>query len=339
MEIGAGRATRLVQLQHGSTRRVARVDEPRLRLLAATDSIFALAGDAIRTGTPLTRLVEERATDDAIDYDSVYSGSSSWRLLVPIGHPEPARCLVSGTGLTHLGSAASRNAMHGKSDSELTDSMRMFRVGVEGGRPGPGNLGAEPEWFYKGNGTVLRAAGEELVVPGYAEDGGEEAEVAGVYLVDPDGRPRRIGMAAGNEFSDHRFEKKNYLHLAGSKLRTCALGPELVIDADFDRVPGLVGIQRGERTIWEREIATGEREMCHSVANIEHHHFKFEAHRRPGDVHVHYYGAHSLSFADAVHLEDGDVMTIQFAGFGRPLRNTVRICAPVSEPITVPSLA
>ena len=146
-------------------------------------------------------------------------------------------------------------------------------------------------------------------------------------------------MAVGNEFSDHIFEKQNYLNLAGSKLRTCALGPELVIDPDFDTVPGRASIERRGRIIWERDIATGEREMCHSVTNIEHHHFKFEAHRRPGDVHVHYYGAHSLSFADGVRLEDGDVMTVQFAGFGRPLRNAVTIAAPMNEPIGVLSIA
>ena len=54
-------------------------------------------------------------------------------------------------------------------------------------------------------------------------------------------------MAAGNEFSDHQFEKKNYLYLASSKLRTCAIGPELVLDPDFDRVPGEVTIERGRR--------------------------------------------------------------------------------------------
>ena len=79
--------------------------------------------------------------------------------------------------------------------------------------------------------------------------------------------------------------------------------------------------------------------MCHSVANIEHHHFKFEAHRRPGDVHVHYYGAHSLSFADEVLLAEGDVMAIQFGGFGRALRNPVTIDSPMREPIVVRSLA
>jgi hypothetical protein len=335
MAMTAGSTTRLVQLQHGATRRVARVEEPSLRLLADTESVLALAIDAIDASVPLTALAERRATSERLDYGSVYAGSSPWRLLVPIDHPEPACCLVSGTGLTHLGSASSRNAMHGKSDAELTDSMRMFRSGIEGGRPDRGRCGTAPEWFYKGNGTVLRAFGDVLTVPGYSGDGGEEAEVAGVYFIGPDGRPRRLGMAAGNEFSDHQYEKQNYLHLAGSKLRNCALGPELVVDPDFDGVPGRVSIERHGRILWERDIVTGEREMCHSVANIEHHHFKFEAHRRPGDVHVHYYGAHSLSFADAVSLEDGDVMAIQFAGFGRPLRNAVRIAAPVREPIVV----
>lgn len=333
-------ATKLVQLRHGSTRRVARVEEPSLRLLEGVESVLALAESAIAAGASLPALVDQRATAETLDYDAIYTGSSSWRLLVPIDHPEPARCLVSGTGLTHYGSAANRDRMHADTKTEnLTDSMRMFRLGVEGGRPEPNRCGAAPEWFYKGSGTVLRAHGEELLVPGYAEDGGEEAEIAGVYVVDTTGRPHRIGMATGNEFSDHKFEKHNYLHLAGSKLRTCALGPELAVDADFGLVPGRVAIERAGHIIWEREIATGEREMCHSVANIEHHHFKFEAHRRPGDVHVHYYGAHSLSFADDVLLAEGDVMSIQFGGFGRALRNPVTIASPLREPVVVRSLA
>jgi len=331
--------TRVVQLQRGPVRRVARVEEPLLRMLAGGDSIYALAGTAIAQAVALSAVVERCATAETLPYDEVYSGRSEWRLVVPIDHPEPARCLVSGTGLTHLGSAASRNAMHGKSDAELTDSMRMFRAGLEGGKPPRGRCGTPPEWFYKGTGAVLRAAGEPLVVPAFAEDGGEEAEIAGVYVIDQHGGPHRIGMAAGNEFSDHTFEKANYLNLAGSKLRTCALGPELVIDPDFQSVTGHVAIERKGRVIWQKETATGEDEMCHSLANIEHHHFKFDAHRRPGDVHVHYFGAHSLSVADGVRLEDGDVMTIQFEGFGRALRNPMAFAAEAYEPITVRRLA
>jgi hypothetical protein len=317
--------TRLVQIQNGSLRAVALVEEPHLCLLTGVASIYELAKQAAETGTPLTKLIRTRAVGERLDYDSIYAGKSAWRLLPPVDHPaESACCLVSGTGLTHLGSAANRQRMHEAKDSELTDSMKMFRLGVAGGKPAPGKIGVAPEWFYKGCGTVLRAHGEPLEVPPYAEDGGEEAEIAGVYFIDASGQPRRIGMAVGNEFSDHKFEKNNYLNLAGSKIRNCSLGPELLVDPEFNSVPGTVKIKRAGEILWSKEIVTGENEMCHSLANIEHHHFKFETHRRPGDVHVHYYGACALSFGDGVELADGDVMEISFAGFGRALRNPLR---------------
>jgi hypothetical protein len=261
-----------------------------------------------------------------LDYDAIHSGKSEWRILPAIDHPEePARCLVSGTGLTHLGSARDRQNMHASSTEPETDSMKMFRWGIEGGRPAPGQMGTSPEWFYKGTGTSLRAHGEPLDVPAYAEDGGEEAEIAGIYLIGADSQPRCIGMAAGNEFSDHRFEKHNYLNLASSKLRTCALGPELVVDPEFQSVPGEVVIDRAGKLLWSKKIRTGEAEMCHSLQNIEHHHFKYESHRRPGDVHVHFFGADCLSFGEGITLADGDVMQLKFDGFGRALRNPVRV--------------
>jgi hypothetical protein len=146
-------------------------------------------------------------------------------------------------------------------------------------------------------------------------------------------------MTIGNEFSDHIFEKTNYLNLAGSKIRNCSLGPELVIDPEFQTVPGRVAVEHGGRELWSKEIATGENEMCHSLRNIEHHHFKFETHRRPGDLHVHYFGACALSFGDGVQLADGDVMGISFAGFGRTLRNPLRVARGEATLIAVKSMA
>ena len=145
--------------------------------------------------------------------------------------------------------------------------MRMFRWGVEGGRPASRRRSATPpEWFYKGVGTILRAHGEPLDVPTYAEDGGEEAEIAGVYLMAPDGRRGDSAWRSGNEFSDHQFEKKNYLNLAGSKIRTCSLGPELVVDPDFTSVSGRAHDRaRRRRRSGRKEISTGEAEMCHSL--------------------------------------------------------------------------
>jgi hypothetical protein len=331
--------TRLIQIAKGRDRAVAVVEEPQLRPLHHAASIYALAYEAIANGVKLSALVQQKLSNLVLEYDAIYAGQSDWRVLAPIDHPdEPSRCLVSGTGLTHLGSARDRQDMHAVVSEDLTDSMKMFRWGIAGGRPATGEIGTPPEWFYKGTGTILRAHNEPLEIPPYAEDGGEEAEIAGIYIIAADGRPHRIGMATGNEFSDHIFEKKNYLNLAGSKLRTPALGPELALDPTFDSVQGEVTIERAGKLLWSKKIRTGESEMCHSLRNMEHHHFKYESHRRAGDVHVHFFGADCLSFGEGIRLADGDVMQVQFAGFGRPLRNPLQVAAAKLALIEVISL-
>jgi hypothetical protein len=215
--------------------------------------------------------------------------------------------------------------MHINTTAPVSDSMRMYQMGLSGGRPASGQAGVQPEWFYKGCGTILRAHGEPLEVPPFALDGGEEAEVAGVYWIDPSAAPRRIGLVLGNEFSDHKMEAQNYLFLAHSKLRTCALGPELIVDPTFNSARGQVRLVRGDKVFWSRPFATGEENMSHTVANLEHHHFKYGAHRRPGDVHIHFFGADAFSFGEGIELADGDVMEIELEGFGRALRNPIRI--------------
>ncbi|HSB75539.1 MAG TPA: AraD1 family protein [Terriglobales bacterium] len=328
--------TRLIQLKKGHLRRVAVVEEPNLRLLHDCSAVYELANAAISAGAGLSQSARQRATSELLHYDAIYSGNSEWEILPAIDHPgEPSRCLLSGTGLTHLGSARNRQSMHETRPEDLTDSMKMFRWGMEGGRPPAGRVGVPPEWFYKGTGTALRGHGQPLDIPFFAEDGGEEAEIAGVYLVGPDGRPYRLGMAAGNEFADHQFEKKNYLNLASSKLRACSLGPELVVDPEFQSLAVKVKIERDGHLLWSKVFRSGEAEMCHSLRNIEHHHFKFEAHRRPGDVHVHFFGTDCLSFSEGIRLRDGDVMEIAPEGFGRPLRNPVHVTQPADTLISV----
>jgi len=329
--------TRLIQIKKGTVRRVAVVEEPSVHLLDSCSSIHELAQMAIASGMKLSDLVRQRVRHDSIDYNSIYNGESDWHLLPAMDHPdEPARCLITGTGLTHIGSARNRQSMHIQNNDDVTDSMKMFRWGVEGGRPPSGTIGTPPEWFYKGTGCALRAHGETLDIPCYAESGGEEAELAGIYIIGPQGDPYRIGMAVGNEFSDHKIEKKNYLYLAGSKLRTCSLGPELVIDPPFESVPVTASIHQNGNVRWSKTFRSGEAEMCHSLENIEHHHFKYEAHRRRGDVHIHFFGTDGLSFSDNICLQDGDVMQIQAEGYGRALRNPVRTanCEPSLVKVT-----
>jgi hypothetical protein len=335
---------RLVQLANGDLRGVALVEEPQLVLLNEVTSIYQLAQRTLAQKTTLTRLASSLATGDRILYDEVYGQNSPWRLLAPVDVPgAPQMTLVSGTGLTHLGSARERQAMHTetakKHEGEMTDSMRMFEWGREKGRPAAGEIGIAPEWFYKGDGSMILAAFAPLTIPCHAEDGGEEGEVAAIYIIDDSGQPHRIGMCAGNEFSDHVFERRNYLNLAGSKLRVCALGPELVIGDHFADVPGRVRILRNSSVLWEKSIHTGEDNMCHSLANLEHHHFKFAGHRQPGMLHVHFLGADALSFGDNIRLTAGDITEISFAGFGRPLINTIAVDAAVTSAIGVQPMA
>jgi hypothetical protein len=330
---------RLVQLQGPGGRRLALVDEPRLVLLDQWSSVYEFAQACIARQASPAAMLGTSPGAERIDYDAVYDGTSPWKLLAAADHPdEPSRCLVSGTGLTHMASAKNRQAMHGKPE-DLTDSMRMYRSGLEGGKPVGDAIGVAPEWFYKGTGTGLCAHNESLTIPEFAEDGGEEPEIAGVYLIDPQGVPLRIGFSQGNEFSDHELERKNYLYLAASKLRSCSIGPELVISAEFDSIAGAVSIERAGKQLWSRSIGTGEKTMSHSLANLEHHHFKFDEHRRPGDVHIHFYGADAFSFGEGVRLEEADVMQVHFEGFGRPLRNPLRKVTGEERPVRVRHLA
>jgi hypothetical protein len=287
---------------------------------------------AAACGRGLAELLSGRGLGETVDLGKAYEES---RLLAPIDHPDPAHLYVTGTGLTHLGSAAGRDAMHKKlQDAEtLTDSMKMFRMGLEGGKPRPGEAGIQPEWFYKGDGSIVAAPGAAMPSPSFARDGGEEPEIVGVYLIGGDGTPYRVGFALGNEFSDHVTERENYLWLAHSKLRPCSFGPELRLGELPADVRGTSRIRRGRETLWEKPFISGEENMSHATANLEQHHFKYALFRRPGDVHVHFFGTATLSFSDGVTAEPGDVFEIESAAFGLPLRNRLEIRPTPTIPV------
>ena len=266
-----------------------------------------------------------------MSYDEVVDQG---RLLPAIDHPDTAHLYVTGTGLTHTGSAAARDGMHAKvmaEGAELSDSMKIFKMGIEGGQPAPGETGVQPEWFWKGNGASLRASGATMESPHWADDMGEEPEIAGIYLIGPDRKPYRLGFALANEMSDHVMERVNYLYLAHSKLRECALGPELLTGELPSNVQGASRIYRDRRLLWEKPFLSGEDNMTHSIANLEHHHFKYPLFRQPGDIHVHVFGTATLSFVDGIRLQDGDEMEIDCPQLGRPLRNPIRT-ATYSDP-------
>ena len=305
------------------------------RFLRGHDSVYDLAKAAIARETSLADLVAQAGTDEEIN---LHEEQEAGRLLAPIDHPDAAHVLVAGTGLTHLGSAEGRDKMHqAAAEQAQTDSMRMFLEGVEGGKPAAGEVGQQPEWFYKGDGGDLVGPSDALTMPHFAQDGGEEPEIAGIYLIDDAGMPRRIGFCLANEFSDHVTEKHNYLWLAHSKLRQASLGAELLIGELPHDIRGSCGIMRDGATLWEKPFLTGEDNMAHSIANLEYHHFKYAGFRRPGDIHVHFFGTATASFADGIQTQPGDTFVISAAPYFRlPLRNRLERAA--ETPFSVSAL-
>jgi len=285
--------SRLVQIIHAEYgRRIALVRGSELHLLSTYRTAYHFATVALELGTPLRELLSTDLSGIVLNYDDVHALRSGWRFLPSFDHPQDVSlCVVSGCANAH--------------------------TGTHDGRPDA------PPWFFKGNGAHLRAHGEALTIPTFAVGGAEEAELAGVWIIAPYGKPVRIGLTPGNEFADPAMASANPSLLSHAKLRTCSIGPELVLDGDFSDVGGLVRIERSGKRIWSREVVTGEHHTQFTLAEVEEHLFKYITHRVPGNVHIHYLGGSVSSYVDGIRLEDRDQVVVEWDGFGRPLRNVI----------------
>ena len=79
------------------------------RLVKGARTTLDLALQAIEAKVPLRRLVADRGLGRPVDLPRALKER---RILGPIDHKDLAHVLVTGTGLTHLGSAEGRDAMH-----------------------------------------------------------------------------------------------------------------------------------------------------------------------------------------------------------------------------------
>ena len=110
---------RLIQVRaapgsSGEQRGVLAVDADGVaRKLNGFASTYELAQAALKSGTTLAVTVAARLADGRADerFDLKELQASN-RLLAPIDHPDPAHLYLTGTGLTHLGSAEGRDKMH-----------------------------------------------------------------------------------------------------------------------------------------------------------------------------------------------------------------------------------
>ena len=329
----------LIQFVDAKNKRaVGLVNGDKIIKLKSVDRMTSLATRALKDGKSLNATAKTLVTTTTEDYAATLKEK---RVLPPLTHDDAAHCIITGTGLTHLGSASARDSMHqklGGGEAALTDSLKMFKAGLEGGKPAKGQAGVQPEWFYKGDGRWLVPPGAALPQPSFALDGGEEPELAGLYMIDAKGRPVRLGFAIGNEYSDHITERQNYLLLAHSKLRHCSIGPEMVSGKIPASIKGTSKIMRKGQVVWQKPFLTGEANMSHTIANLEYHHFKYDAFRVPGDVHIHFFGTATLSIVDGFQTQDGDIFEIEAKPFGAALCNPLKAMKQTFKPNGVKAL-
>ena len=212
----------LVQIRDSKgKRRVGLVDGGSIVLLKKVATTLDLARLALKNGQKLAAAATALAGSETEDYARALRQK---RVLTPVDHPDPAHCIITGTGLTHLGSAAARDGMHKKlsgATEELTDSLKMFKMGLEGGKPkSKSEAGVQPEWFYKGDGSWLVGPGQPLPRPSFALDGGEEPELAGLYYHRREGPPGPPRFRAGQRV-----------------LRPCHRAAELSLSRPFQAAP------------------------------------------------------------------------------------------------------
>lgn len=327
---------RLVQyLSEEGGRKVAIVEEGgTLVPLKAVDSVYGLAHRAIAEKSTLRALALEFADRQRPEaYEPV---RASGRLLTPLDHPvDPGHCLVSGTGLTHIGRGVGRERrLAALAAPNLTAQQEMLRAALENGTQLPD--GMPPEWCYKGDGDSLRASECDAELPSFGKDLSDQAEIAALSVIDGAGRPWVVGYALANEFTDHQLESDNVFNMGHAKLRTTGLGPELLAGDLPELVTGKSRVWRADAIVWESAFESGSAVMTHSPSQLLYHHFKYVQFRRPGSVHVHLLGASTTSFTAGIRTQVGDVFEVQSDMFGKNLRN--RLTKLTEERIELRSL-
>ena len=237
------------------------------RVVNGAKSVYSLALDAARSGSGLAALIERKGFGKTVDLDAAYRQGRLHLADQPsrpgASAPHRHRPHASRLGIDprrHAQEASRRR--RGKPDRFHEDVPHGAR-----GRQAQAmaQVGVQPEWFYKGNGTMAVAPGAPLFSPAFAKDGGEEPEIAGIYVIGDDGTPFRVGFALSNEFSDHVTERVNYLFLAHSKLRNASFGPEILVGDLPADIRGTSRILRNGKTLWEKPFLSGEDE------HVAHH--------------------------------------------------------------------
>jgi hypothetical protein len=188
---------------------------------------------------------------------------------------------------------------------------------------------ARGDWFFRGNGSTLVGAGRPLPCPQFAEQNAPTPQLAGIFVIAEDGTPCRVGFALAHPLTDLALRAGPASGHA--QLRASAVGPELVLGELPEAISATARVVRGESTVgsWPLVLAPS----AAAIAEATQAHFRYDMHRRPGDVHFHFFGQPAGS--DAVPAEIGDLCELEAPAFGHLLRSPLSRVASFMPPVRV----
>ena len=228
--------------------------------------LFNAVLESVTSARALSELIELQLSDEILDVEKLQIENA---FTFPVSHQHNDATWIGGTGLTHSNRALIRKVMEEIPENKLSDSQKIYQLGIKEGKLKAGISTARPEWFFKGHLCNARTHGQTLDVPWYDLGGGEEAELVAVYYITPNSELYRIGFCLGNEFSDHILEKENHFYITQCKLRPFSLGAEIIIGDIPEKIQLDVVIFRQNEKLWQAQVNTGESNMVYSYENIE----------------------------------------------------------------------
>jgi hypothetical protein len=135
-------------------------------------------------------------------------------------------------------------------------------------------------------------------------------DLAAIYIVGPDGAPRRVGVSPALAI--------------GGLARNIFLGPELVLDPVIASVEGSAKLLRAGAKVWEHRYSSRGGPLLYALASLEPDHFAYADHHRPGDAHVHFIARRLFPGSPTTPIRPGDQVEVQWDGLGMALANPVQ---------------
>ncbi|MEE6666161.1 hypothetical protein PS423_01955 [Pediococcus acidilactici] len=162
------------------------------------------------------------------------------------------------------------------------------------------------DWYYKGNGNVLRKDGDYLVLPLYGLWGGLETEILMVHLINENLEPVYLGYTLAIDFTNTGLRRRNKSLKNLSHISQTMVANEIATSSFPEYDIAHTNITRGGKVIWNSDASAGKRNMWMNPKKLINFLFRNKEILLPGMIFYTLTGATMSSDKAGIHLKKGD---------------------------------